>query len=138
LAHRSLCRLANERCRRDAEEDPMKMERMTRWMMMLTVLLCASSASAIDPAIKCQADKLRLAAKYVACRLNAEAVAARAFSEPSFDKCSSDFLTGWSKAEDRTLGKGTPCWTMNDASSVKSDLDGDTGALANWLSGAGK
>jgi len=110
----------------------------TRWMVMMTVLFCASSAWAVDPAIKCQAEKLRLAAKYVACRLNAEAVAARAFSEPTFDKCASDFLAGWSKAEERALHQGTHCWTTDDAASVKSDLDTDTGGLASWLSGAGK
>ena len=111
--------------------------RTTGWMVTLAILLGASSASAIDPAIKCQSDKLRLAAKYITCRLNAEAGAARDFAEPSFAKCTSDYLDGWKKAETRAIAKGTHCWTSGDASVVQGDIDAHTGALAEWLAGSG-
>jgi hypothetical protein len=118
-------------------EDATMRARTKSWMVMLAVLLGASSAWAIDPAIKCQGDKLRLAAKYITCRLNAEAAAARDFAAPSFTKCTDAYLEGWRKAEARAAAKGTHCWTSNDAAVVQGDIDAHTGALAEWLAGGG-
>ncbi|MEO8605148.1 MAG: hypothetical protein ABI629_21450 [bacterium] len=106
-------------------------------MILLTVFLAAPSAWAIDPAIKCQSDKLRLAAKYMTCRLNAEAAAARDFDTPDFSKCVSAYLGAWKKAEARAAAKGTHCWTSNDAEVVKDDIDTQADSLAGWLSGSG-
>lgn len=99
------------------------------------LLLFASAALAVDPSIKCEADKLRLAAKYTACRLQAEADAAREFTAPVFDKCENSYLLGWAKAEERARTKGAPCWTEGDASVVKGDIDAHTGSLAESLAG---
>ncbi|MBX3027796.1 hypothetical protein KF840_23115 [bacterium] len=98
------------------------------------LLFAASAALAVDPAIKCESDKLRIAAKYTTCRLSAAADAARAFSRPTFDKCESSFLVAWDKAEERARTKGAPCWTEGDASVVKGDIDAHTGSLAESLS----
>lgn len=106
------------------------------WMMVGGgLLLVASTALAVDPAIKCETDKLRLAAKYTACRLQAEATAAREFTTPQFDKCENSYLLGWAKAEQRARTKGAPCWTEGDASVVKGDIDAHTGSLAESLGG---
>jgi hypothetical protein len=108
------------------------------WMMVGSGLLfVASAALAVDPAIKCETDKLRLAAKYTACRLQSEADAARDFTRPVFDKCENSYLLGWAKAEQRARSKGAPCWTEGDASVVKGDIDAHTGSLAESL-GSGK
>ena len=105
------------------------------WMMGAGLLLAASAALATDPSIKCQTDKLRLAAKYTTCRLAAEAEAARTFSLPDFTGCESSYEAGWKKAEDRARAKGAPCWTEGDADVVKSDIDSQTDFLAQSLSG---
>jgi hypothetical protein len=99
-------------------------------------LLVASAAPAIDPSIKCQTDKLRLAAKYTACRLAAEADAARTFALPDFGSCGNRYLAGWAKAEARARSKGAPCWKEGDAEVVKGDIDAHTGSLAERLSNA--
>jgi hypothetical protein len=99
------------------------------------LLITASGALAIDPSIKCETDKLRLVAKYTACRLNAEADAAREFGTPDFSKCESSFLAGWTKAEARARSKGAPCWTEGDAEVVKGSIDSHTGSLAENLGG---
>lgn len=110
-------------------------KRLGCWVLGSGLLFAASSALAIDPSIKCESDKLRLAAKYTACRLSAEANAAREFAAPVFDKCESSYLSGWTKAEDRARAKGVPCWTEGDASVVKGDIDAHTGSLAEALAG---
>jgi hypothetical protein len=99
------------------------------------LLFAASAALAVDPAIKCETDKLRLVGKYTACRLAAEADAVREFTTPTFDKCENSYLLGWAKAEDRARAKGAPCWTEGDASVVKGDVDAHTGSLAESLGG---
>jgi hypothetical protein len=105
-------------------------------MMGASLLVAASAASAIDPAIKCETDKLKLAAKYTACRLAAEADAARGFTAPTFSKCENSYLLGWQKAESRARAKGAPCWSEGDAEVVKGDIDAHTGSLAEALGGA--
>ena len=111
------------------------LSRLGCWMLGGGLLLAASSALAVDPSIKCESDKLRLAAKYTACRLTAEADAAREFTTPVFDKCENSYLAGWAKAEARARAKGAPCWTEGDASVVKGDIDAHTGSLAEALAG---
>jgi hypothetical protein len=108
---------------------------MGKWIAVTALLLSASSASAVDPAIRCQADKLKVAAKYTFCRLKAEADAARAFATPDFSKCDTAFSAGWQQAEARALGKGAPCWTSGDQATVQADLAAQSGALANHLAG---
>lgn len=112
--------------------------RMGRIMTVAALLLSANGALAIDPAIKCQSDKLRLAAKYTVCRLNAESSAARSFSAPDFSKCDGDYLAGWQKAEARAVAKGAPCWTTGDAEAVKGDIDAHTSSLAGSLGNGDK
>ncbi len=113
------------------------MGRFAGWMVAVAVVLSASAAAAVDPSIKCQSDKLRLAAKYMVCRLNAEAGAARTFSTPDFGKCGKKFLAGWEKAERRAMGKGVPCWTTGDAEQVKGSIDAHTSGLASALDNGG-
>ena len=112
------------------------MSRLGCWMLGAGLLVAASAASAIDPSIKCESDKLKLAAKYTACRLAAEADAIREFTTPSFTKCENSYLSGWDKAESRARAKGAPCWTEGDAEEVKGDIDAHTGSLAESLGGA--
>jgi len=109
--------------------------RLGCWMVGGGLLFAASAAMATDPSIKCQTDKLRLISKYTACRLAAEADAARSFSLPEFDSCESSYLAGWAKAEARARAKGAPCWTEGDADVVKSGVDSHLDSLAESLAG---
>lgn len=117
------------------KEDEMGKVTMGKWIAIAGVLLSASSAAAVDPAIRCQADKLKVAAKYTFCRLKAEAEAAKSFGEPDFAKCDAAFSAGWQQAESRALSKGTPCWTSGDQAGVQGDLAAQSGALADHLAG---
>jgi hypothetical protein len=105
---------------------------------VLVLLLSAVSALAMDPAIRCQTQKLKAAAQYSACRLKAEADAARRFAPPEFDKCDATFAAVWQKAETRALAQGTPCWTTGDAAAVQADITTQTDALSDALAGGGK
>lgn len=113
------------------------MRRPWEALVGLGVLLAASAATATDPSIKCQSDKLKLAAKYTACRLLAEAEAARSFIAPDFRTCANKYAAGWKKAEARALGKGIACWTTGDVEAVQGDIDAHTAALAAWLGRSG-
>ena len=104
------------------------------WVVVLLVL-SASSALAMDPAIKCQTQKLKAAAKYTACRLKAEADAARHFAAPDFGKCDATFAADWQSAEARALAQGAPCWTSGDAATVQADITAQTEALSDALAG---
>lgn len=114
------------------------MGRIAGWCLAVAVVATASAASATDPSVKCQTDKLRLAAKYMVCRLNAEASAARSFSEVDYGSCAQKFLAGWEKAERRAVSKGVPCWTTGDAEQVKGSIDAHTSNLASALDNGGK
>jgi hypothetical protein len=47
-------------------------------LVAIGILVSSTAAMAADPALVCQSGKLKAAAKYGACRLNAEAKAVRA------------------------------------------------------------
>jgi hypothetical protein len=104
------------------------------WTLIGTVLLWSGAALAIDPAIRCEAAKLKAAGKYAACRLQAEAKAARGLDDPNFDDCDAKLAEKWEQIESQTLKQGTPCWTMNDMDSVKSSVEKSTSSLADSLS----
>jgi hypothetical protein len=103
------------------------------WTMIGTVLLWSAAALGIDPAIRCEAAKLKAAGKYAACRLQAEAKAARSRHEPDFTDCDSKFSEKWESVEQKTMNFGTPCWTMNDMESVKSSVAASTTSVADSL-----
>lgn len=110
------------------------MRKWQMWTLVGTVLLWSGAAMAIDPAIRCEAAKLKAAGKYAACRLQAEAKAARGLDEPKFDDCDAKFAEKWEQIESKTLQHGTPCWTMNDMDSVKASVENSTTSVADSLS----
>lgn len=90
-------------------------------------LLASTSAFAQDPAARCESSKLGTSAKYVQCRLKAEAKAVRAATSPDYSRCS---LGKFTAAETKAAGM---CPTSNDSTSVGDYLDQCTGRLATWL-----
>jgi len=109
------------------------MRKWQMWTLVGTVLFWSAAALAIDPAIRCEAAKLKAAGKYAACRFQAEAKAARGLDEPKFDDCDAKFAEKWESIENKTLKQGTPCWTMRDMDSVKASVEASTSSVAESL-----
>ena len=55
-----------------------------RWAVAGVVLMSSGAALAVDPAVKCEAQKLKIAGKYAFCRMQAEAKANAKFEAPDF------------------------------------------------------
>lgn len=109
------------------------MRKWQMWTLIGTVLFWSSTALAVDPAIRCEAAKLKAAGKYAACRLLAEAKAARIRHEPDFSSCDAKFSAKWENVERKTMNQGTPCWTMDDMDSVKDSVAASTTSVADSL-----
>ena len=81
------------------------------------------SAQAVDPDVKCYADKTKETAKYYACRLKAESKAIKKAETPDFSKCDSKYSEKWQKVESKA---GGACLTNGDEADVRK-----TGSLAS-------
>ena len=108
--------------------------RLGEWAIITLMLLWASGSWGMDPAVRCQVDKLKIASKYTACRLKAEADAVKHFAQPDFSACDAAFNLAWEGVEMRTILKGTPCWSTGDALNVQNAIDAHLDALAAGLS----
>jgi hypothetical protein len=69
------------------------------WFVSIAVLVWAGTAMAVDPAGKCDADKLKTAGKYGFCRLKAEAKAVKTGQPVDFTKCDDKYSFKWQLAE---------------------------------------
>ena len=98
-------------------------------LAMACTVLSGSSAFATDPALTCQASKLKAVSKYDACRLKAYSKAARAESSPDFSRCS---LARFSDAETKT---GGVCTTIGDRADIGDFADFCTDSIAIALAG---
>lgn len=83
------------------------------------LLAPALAAAAIDPAAKCQAVKLKLSAKYAACRLIEESKAIKGGTVPDFTTCETKLSEGWAKVE---AAYPTECPTLGDLGLVEETL----------------
>ncbi len=111
----------------------MRMGMGRQWALIGSVVLWSTAALAVDPAIKCEADKLKAAGKYAMCRMQVQAKAVRAFATPDFSKCDAQFETQWQQLETRALEQGTSCWTMGDAQAIQTETAAHTDAVATAL-----
>lgn len=82
-------------------------------------LLVPALASALDPAIKCQAAKLKLSGKYASCRLIEDAAALKAGRAPDHSTCDTKLREAWAKIE---TSLGTECPTSGDLTDVQDSL----------------
>jgi hypothetical protein len=98
----------------------------------LGVLLIAGSAEAVDPAVKCNASKVKEAAKYSACRLKAESKAIKKGEAPDYSKCDTKFSEKWQKAESQA---GGACPTLGDEAPIMDQVIADAGTIVARLSG---
>lgn len=96
------------------------------------VLLLAGGAKAVTPAQKCEASKLKVAAKFSFCRLKAEARAVQKGEPPDFSKCGTNFSDKWDAAE--TIAAGA-CPTNGDLIQVGNQVVADSDFIVLKLAG---
>jgi hypothetical protein len=95
-------------------------------------LLIAANAFGLSAATKCEANKLKRAALYGACRLKAESKAVKVGGLPDFSKCNSTFGEKWGLAES---GGGGQCPTNGDSTGMQNLITADADLIALKLSG---
>ena len=105
-------------------------------LMTIGILLAWSApASAVEPAAKCEAGKLKEAAKYLSCRLKADAKAVTKSASADYSKCD-EKLTIKFPALETKAGTGV-CPTEGDVTAEKAALTTDEVATA-WRLSAGR
>jgi len=109
------------------------MSKWQRWALAGVALLAPAAAHAVDPAVKCESDKLKAVGKYVYCRLLAESKAARSFAEPDFSKCDAQFMEKWAEMEEKAAAQSTSCWTTGDGTAVQGSTSSFTDSIADQL-----
>ncbi len=105
------------------------------------VVLWAGMAGAVDPPVKCEAQKNKTAGKYASCRQKAEGKLvmkgdATKYGE-AITKCDTKFGHAWDKWELKASEAGSACPTMGDKADMQNFLALHTGTVALALSGAG-
>lgn len=90
-------------------------------------------APAADPAVLCQLGKLKTAAKYGSCRLNADAKGLKDNLTPDYSKCESTFGAKWQKSEDKA-GIGI-CPTEGDEANIEARITHHADVIATLLGG---
>ena len=96
------------------------------------LLVLAGTAPAATDAQRCEAAKLRAAAKYGACRLVAEKTAVLHSTMPDYTKCDVKYSTAWPTAESKY---GVSCPTTGDLAPVQTDLTTFASCMAAKLNG---
>jgi hypothetical protein len=84
-----------------------------------SLLLPGLASAVLDPAIKCQAAKLKLAGKYASCRLLADAAAVKNGTAANYSTCDTKIQEGWAKVE---ASLGTECPTAGDLDDVQTSI----------------
>lgn len=87
--------------------------------VLACVLAPTLAGAALDPAIKCQAAKMKLSGKYAACRLLEDAAATKTGTSPDYTTCDAKLATGWQKVESSI---GTDCPTLGELEEAKDSL----------------
>lgn len=101
-------------------------------VFVVTLSMFGGVMSAATPADRCQADKNKLAGRYLACRHKAIAKAVQSGGAPVFSRCESTLARQWQAAEARA---GAACPTVGDEATMKSLFDQSTTAAAGFLEG---
>ncbi len=83
------------------------------------VLGLPTSASALDPDIKCEAAKIKTAGKYTGCLMGTYSKAVKKGEVPDFTKCDSKYSDKWAKAESKG---GGACPTEGDEAAIQAQV----------------
>ncbi|MCZ6568836.1 MAG: hypothetical protein O7B23_01605 [Deltaproteobacteria bacterium] len=79
----------------------------------------STSVWAVDPRVKCVADKVKEAGNYSACRFKAESKAIKKGEAPDYSKCDSKYSAKWQKAESKAAGA---CPTNGDEAAIQAQV----------------
>ncbi len=79
----------------------------------------AANVQALDPDVKCAADKVKEAGKYGFCRIKAESKSIKKGEAPDFSKCDSKYSEKWQKAESKAEGA---CPTNADEATIQAQV----------------
>jgi hypothetical protein len=90
------------------------------------------SATALDPAPRCESGQLKIVGKYAACRLSAKSKAVKKGAPAVYTRCTDKFFEKWGKTEDKAAGA---CPTLSDDASMEIGASLYTGEVATLLSG---
>lgn len=99
----------------------MRTMRPSRVLLGVPVLAAAlaTPAFALDPAVKCEADKLKTAAKFASCRLNADAKAVKKATTADYTRCDQRLAEKWARIE---AAAGGACPPGADLATVQGTL----------------
>ena len=97
------------------------------------VLGLPTNVQAVDPDVKCEAAKVKEAAKYYACRLKAESKAIKKGEVADSSKCDGKYSEKWQKAESKA-GPGV-CPTEGDEAAIQARMTGDANDIVTLLGG---
>ncbi len=96
------------------------------------IIATTNPAAAIEPAVKCEAGKLKQASKYGACRLKAESKAVKNAESANYTKCDEKFGEKWDKLEIKAEGA---CPSDDDKASMNTRITADAAEIAALLAG---
>ena len=111
------------------------MRNIERSFILFVACIASTTATALalTPADKCEADKLKRAGLYSACRLKSEAKAVKTGDAPDSAKCDLKFSEKWTSAEAKAAGA---CPTNGDEAAVHACLASHAdGVVAALMSG---
>lgn len=102
--------------------------------LVVTLVVLVSAAHAVDPSARCEADKNKIAGRYLACRHKAISKGIQRRGAPDYSRCESKFARSWQTAEAKA---GAACPTVGDETAMKGLFDQTVGANAGLLDGPG-
>lgn len=102
---------------------------------MVVAVACVTAVSALTESDKCATQKMKVAGKYVSCRMNEEAKAIKKGTAPDFSKCNTKFADKWDKIESKAAGA---CPTEGDLEDVANIAIADAGLMAGTVSAAAR
>jgi hypothetical protein len=97
----------------------MRIPQLVAAVAVIGLVASGPAGAALDPAIKCQAVKLKLAGKYASCRLIADANAVKNGTAPDYSNCDAKIQAGWQKVEESIGGE---CPTIGDLEDVQDSM----------------
>ncbi len=83
-------------------------------------------------AVKCEAGKLKEAAKYSGCLLKAQSKAKKKGGTPDYSKCDTKLAGKWAKLEDKADGN---CPSTGDLDSIKTEINEQAGIIVGCVAG---
>jgi hypothetical protein len=87
-------------------------------LVLASILVPVFAGAALDPAVKCQAAKLKLTGKYASCRLIEDSTALKNGVPADYTTCNEKFQAQWNKVE-ASIGE---CLTEGDLEEVYNSI----------------